>query len=307
LNPQTNFVAVGLFLIAGVISLVVLIMWLGKAGDTEPKASYVVEIDGNVNGLSNGSVVRYLGVNVGTVVDIVLHTEGHPVVDVHIQIQKGLPISEHTYATLVAQGVTGIANIDLANDPDKSWPRATHSSGVPVIPFRMSGLNALLTGSGDITAEFQRLLVQLNELAGDQNRTRVREILENFAAVSGTLAQEREEIPALMASLKRTLESLERTAHRVEGAVNEDWPDIATDLKSTAANLADASMRVDTLLERNDANVDRLLGEGLDDVTDLAANLRTVTDELSRLAARLREDPSRLIFRSKRDPVVAEP
>jgi ABC-type transporter Mla subunit MlaD len=93
----------------------------------------------------------------------------------------------------------------------------------------------------------------------------------------------------------------------VDGAVNEDWPDIATDLKSTAANLADASMRVDTLLERNDANVDRLLGEGLDDVTDLAANLRTVTDELSRLAARLREDPSRLIFRSKRDPVVAEP
>jgi phospholipid/cholesterol/gamma-HCH transport system substrate-binding protein len=307
LNPQTNYVAVGLFLIGGVVSLVVLIMWLGKAGDTEPKASYVVEIDGNVNGLSNGSIVRYLGVNVGQVVDIVLHTEGHPVVDVYIQIQKGLPIGEHTYATLVAQGVTGIANIDLANDPNADWPPVVHDTGVPVIPFRASGLNALLTGTGDITEEFLRVLARINDLVGDENRARAGEILENVRLVSETLASERDDIPTVMASLKRSLASLERTAKALEGAVSDDWPGISTDLKTAASNLADASARVDSLLARNDASLNELLGKGFEDMTALAGDLRTATQELTRLSARLREDPSRLIYRPQEDPVVAEP
>ena len=109
MNPHTNFVAVGLFLLFGSVALVGLVMWLGKAGDTTPMAGYVVEIDGPVNGLSNGSIVRYLGVNVGSVVDIVLHTESPQslIVEVWIEIQEGLPIGESTYATLVCPGGHG--------------------------------------------------------------------------------------------------------------------------------------------------------------------------------------------------------
>ena len=99
MNPHTNYVAVGLFLLFGSIALVGLVMWLGKAGDTAPTSRYVVQIDGNVNGLSNGSIVRYLGVNVGSVVDILLHTDTpEPVVEVWIEIQEGLPIGDATYA-----------------------------------------------------------------------------------------------------------------------------------------------------------------------------------------------------------------
>ncbi len=308
MNPHTNFVAVGLFLLFGSIALVGLVMWLGKAGDTTPTAGYVVQIDGNVNGLSNGSIVRYLGVNVGSVVDIVLHTDGaEPIVEVWIRIQEGLPIGEATYATLVAQGVTGIANVDLANDLGSARPQVMHASGVPIIPFRASGLSALLSGGGDLTVGAQRLITRLNAWAGEENRARVEEILENLAVLSEALAKEGEEIPELVDSLKRTMASLERTAVGLEGVVAEDWPVIAEDLKATSANLSAASARVDGWLERNEESVDRLLGEGLDDVTGLVADLRQAAEQLNRLSTRLREDPSRLIYRQAQDPVVAEP
>jgi phospholipid/cholesterol/gamma-HCH transport system substrate-binding protein len=307
-NPHTNYVAVGLFLLFGSIALIGLVMWLGKAGDTTPTARYVVEIDGNVNGLSNGSIVRYLGVNVGSVVDIRLHTDTvEPVVEVWIQIQEGLPIGEATYATLVAQGVTGIANIDLANDLGLARPQRMHESGVPIIPFRPSGLSALLSGGGDLAEGVRRLVGRLNAWASDENRGRIEEILENLRVLSASLAAQSDEIPELVDALKGTLASLERTSQGLEGAVAEDWPVIAGDLKTMSANLSAASGRVDGWLERNEGSVDHLLGQGLDDVTGLVADLRQTAEQLNRLSRRLREDPSRLIYRPAQDPVVAEP
>lgn len=307
MNPHTNYVAVGLFLIVGIISVVVLVMWLGKAGDTTPREAYVVQIHGNVNGLSNGSAVYYLGVNVGSVVDIVLHTDGEPMVEVHIEIQQGLPINAHTYATLVTQGVTGIGNIDLANDPKLDTPPRRHSSGVPIIPFRASGLSAFLSGSGDLTVDMQRLLARLNAWAGEENRLRVEEILENVRQVTGTLAAERQALPEVVASLKSAMTSLERTAARIETSVADDWPAIAGDLKQTSGHLAAASSRVDGWLAEHEASIERLLGPGFEDVSGLAAELHAVTAELTRLSSRLREDPSRLIYRPRTDAVVAEP
>ncbi|MEM8766589.1 MAG: MlaD family protein [Pseudomonadota bacterium] len=308
MNPDTNFVAVGLFLLLGIAALVGLVMWLGDAGDSDPQASYVVQIDGNVNGLSNGSIVRYLGVNVGTVVDIVLHTESpEPVVEVFIEIAEGLPIGDASYATLVAQGVTGIANIDLANQLDLATPQQMHETGVPIIPFRPSGLSALLSGSGDLTTDARRLLARLNAWAGEQNRARVEDFLDNLLLLSETLAAEREQVPELMASMRNTLTRLENTAGGLEQAVKSDWPEIAGDLKTTSRNLAAASARVDGWLVANEGSVDRLLGDGLDEVTGLASDLREVTAQLNRLSARLREDPSQLIYRPQRDAVVAEP
>lgn len=308
MNPHTNYVAVGLFLLFGSIALIGLVMWLGKAGDTTPTTGYVVEIDGNVNGLSNGSIVRYLGVNVGSVVEIQLHTQSvEPVVEVRIEIQEGLPIGEATYATLVAQGVTGIANIDLANDLALARPQVMHESGVPVIPFRASGLSALLSGGGDLTQGARRLLTRLNAWTGEENRARVEEILQNLQVLSASLAAQSEAIPELVGSLKGTLASLERTADGLEGAVAEDWPTIAKDLKSTSASLSAASGRVDGWLERNEDNVDRLLDEGLNDVAGLVVDLRQTAEQLNRLSTRLREDPSRLIYRAAQDPVLAEP
>lgn len=309
MNPHTNYVAVGLFLLFGSIALVGLVVWLGKAGDTTRTSTYVVQIDGNVNGLSNGSIVRYLGVNVGSVAKIVLHTESleQPVVEVWIEIQEGLPIGDATYATLVAQGVTGIANIDLANDPELARPQVMHESGVPIIPFRPSGLSALLAGGGDLAEGVRRLVVRLNAWVSEENRSQAEEILENLRVLSATLARESGEIPELVGSLKATLSSLERSAEGVEGAISDDWPVIAADLKATSANLAAVSGRVNGWLERNEGSVDRLLGEGVDDVVGLVAELRAVAEQLNRLSSRLREDPSRLIYQPVRDPVVADP
>jgi phospholipid/cholesterol/gamma-HCH transport system substrate-binding protein len=307
LNPHTNYLAVGFFLMLGIVATVVLVIWLGQAGDNTPKAQYTVMIEGDVNGLSNGSVVRYLGVNVGSVVDIGLHTDTAPHVDVMIDIQEDIPIDEATYATLVVQGVTGIANVDLGSDESRAQPQVKDADGLTVIPFRATGLSAMLAGSGDLTTDARRLLAQLNAWTDRENLERVRTILANIESVTESLADQREEIPALVDSLKRAVAGLERTVGGLEGAIQNDWPLIAGDLRATSSNLRQVSSRVDGWLESNDESVNKLLGEGLDSVSELVIDLRVTADELSRLSSKLREDPSRIIYRAQHDPVLAEP
>ena len=171
MNPHTNYAAVGFFLLVGVAVMVVLVVWLGQAADTTPRTGYVVRIESNVNGLSNGSIVRYLGVNVGSVVDIQLYTDTRPFVDVFIEIEEGLPIDDSTYATLVSQGVTGIANIDLASDLKLARPLETHESGIPIIPFRATGLSAMLAGLDHVDeAHVSRAHVRVSGRTGSDAR-----------------------------------------------------------------------------------------------------------------------------------------
>jgi len=307
LSPHTNYLAVGLFLLVGVAAVVLLVVSLGRAGDTTPTAQYVVQIHGDVNGLGEGSTVRYLGVGVGTVNSITLQRATTPFVEVMIEIEKDLPVDKTTYATLVSQGVTGIANVDLGSRSGRTEPLATHSSGMPVIPFRATGLSAMLAGSGDLTTNARQLLAQLNVWTGAENLQRVQSILENLDTATDAVAAGSDDIPELISSLKSTVANMELATDGFRSAIGDDWPVVARDLKTTSANLASVSGRVDDWLVDNDESVDQLLGEGLESMTGLVGDLREVADQLSRLGSKLSEDPSRLVYRGRHDPVVVDP
>ena len=235
MNPHVNYAAVGAFLLAGTAIFVALILWLGDQGDTTPMESYVVRIETEVNGLSNGSTVRFLGVDVGSVTDIRLHREVIPFVEVVIQIREDLIIDETAYATLVVQGVTGIANIDLGSDPDWFNPIQFNQDGLAVIPFRRTGLAAVLAGGGDITSGTQQLLAQLNQMTGPENLVRVQRILTNLEEVTGVIADNRSEIPAMVEDLKSALAQLEALTVELRAAT-ADVPVIAGNLRTTSTS-----------------------------------------------------------------------
>ena len=71
--------------------------------------------------------------------------------------------------------------------------------------------------------------------------------------------------------------------------------------------MAAITARVDGWLAANDDSVDRLLNEGLESLAGLLVDLRGLSDQLASLTEKLREDPSRLVYRARHDPVVAEP
>ena len=296
-----------MFLLLGLTALVVLILWLGQQGKRDPTRQYSVQIETDVNGLANGSTVRYLGVSVGTVLNIALESGVNPHVEVLIAVQQDLPINETTYATLVVQGVTGIAIIDLGSDAKRPQPRATNATGIPVIPFRSTGLSAVLAGGGEIANGAQQLIAQLNTWSSDENLNRVQTILEDIDKFTEALANQREQIPQIVASLNSFSTRIDTVSKLLETTLTENLPGISADLKHTSEKLSSITTKIDGLLAENEGDIDRLLGEGFASTSDLVIDLKALADNLSDLSRELREDPSRLVYRARHDPVVAQP
>lgn len=103
--------AVGLFLLAGILSLAYLSIRLGKldliGGDTVP----VTARFSSVTGLQAGTDVEIAGVRVGKV-DSISIREYHAVV--RMQIQKGIGLPDDTIASVKTRGLIGDVYISLS-------------------------------------------------------------------------------------------------------------------------------------------------------------------------------------------------
>ena len=307
MNPQTRYAAVGLFLLLGIGTIVLLILWFDDRGQSDSVTRYVVSIDSEVNGLSNGSAVRFLGVDIGSVVSIELNTLPAPHVDVLIEIADSTPVDETTFATLAAQGITGIANIDLDIDPDDPFPALHRADGLRIIPYRATGLSAVLANSGSLTASAQEFLARLNAWSDDGNLERLTAILENLEQVTGAVSEQRDQVPKIVDALTDASQRLNRTAGLLEEGVRHDFPAIAGDLRTASQSLASLSTTANALLEDNATNIDRLLGQGTASMSDILRELREAASNLADLSNKLENDPSRLLYRGQHDPVMAEP
>ena len=92
--------------------------------------------------------MRYLGVDVGRVIDIRIDKRASDRVQVIADIDSQTPISKHTLASLSMQGVTGLLYIDLlANAKASRVMASVPSEKYPVIDSVQSNFDRLLESS----------------------------------------------------------------------------------------------------------------------------------------------------------------
>ena len=70
METKANYVAVGAFVLACVIGLVVTILWLAGVQYSQEYAYYQAYFKGPVTGLGKGTVTRYNGIEVGRITDL---------------------------------------------------------------------------------------------------------------------------------------------------------------------------------------------------------------------------------------------
>jgi phospholipid/cholesterol/gamma-HCH transport system substrate-binding protein len=102
--------AVGLFIIAGIVCLGYLSIKLGKMEIVGTKGFEIYGVFSNVGGLKVGSSVEIAGVNVGRVKSIALDNYQAHVV---LNFSKGLKIQEDAIASVKTKGLIGEKYIEI--------------------------------------------------------------------------------------------------------------------------------------------------------------------------------------------------
>lgn len=300
MEPKVSYTLVGLFVVLLGAVVLGVILWLGRGEYRTVYDRYYAYMRESVSGLSANAPVKYRGVEVGQVKEIVLNPENPEEVRLTLEIARGTPVKEDTVAILSIQGLTGLAFVNLAGGSREApLLKAKPGETYPVIQTGPSLLVRLDEAVSSLLTDLHRLTDDVHILVGEENRAVFKQILGDVANLTHTLAARSELLDQGIASAVQTLENVAKVSTQISAqmpTILEQLSRSSNTLQNMAQNVAHASTEVGTVLSDNRQNVERFTRQTLTEVGLLVAELRQLTAGLQGLAQQLEQEPNSLLF-----------
>lgn len=296
METKVNLAIVGAFVLVLGLALIAGVLWFSSGKSFRVAYdTYLVYMSESVSGLSTDAPVRYRGVQVGRVHKIALAPNDPEKVQLTLDIQRGTPIKQDTFAILQTQGLTGIVHVELSGGSRESPPLGViPNEEYPVIPSGPSLLLRLDTEVSALLANLNRSSERFNALLDDRNRRVLGQTLANLEVVTHTLADRAATIDAGVTDAARTMQNtvqltaeLSQLIERVRRSA--DAFDRMTDEGARAGASAARAM------ESARTGINAISEEALPQAQTLLAELRSLTASLKRLSDELERDPSMLL------------
>jgi len=308
---EANYITVGAFVLLVLGLAAWFVIWYTEAQDKRHYERFEIYFQGSVSGLSKGSPVRYLGVDVGRVADIRLDRRAADRVQVIADIDEKAPISAETLASLSLQGVTGLLYIDLERDRrERSVMPLVPSERYPVIRTVQSDFDLLVSSLPDLVTRGAELANRMSGVLSDANIEAVTVTLDHIRQASV-------ELPRILKDVKQMTGELERTVAEIEGAasgIRDITQGAGADIKAAVArvrtvmdNLASTSARLDAFVVENQANITRFSDQGLFEFQRLIRDSREAAQEFRELSRSLKREPSQLLYEPKYHGLEIQP
>lgn len=302
METKANYVLIGTFTIAVAVFLLLFGLWAARYSSQKNWSHYQVIFTEAVTGLSEGGIVQYNGIAVGSVEDLSLMPNDPRKVIAQIRIESATPIKVDTRAKLSITGLTGTTFIQLTGGSPKAAPLRSSGDQLPIIPTEPSALQ-------NIAATADRIVARVDELLSEDNVASVTQTLENLEAVSGALASERKDLAALIRSARASSEQLEATLAStqdvIEGIDRElisELPALVDKLDSALTQLESASSNANALIAENRAP----LNQGLQQVGPTLSELRRLIHDLRQVTSRFDGNPAGYVL-GREQPKEFEP
>ena len=200
MEPRAHHVLIGLFTLVALASALAFALWLGQAGNDRDYAWYEIVFDRGVSGLSEGSPVKYSGIEVGDVAELSLDPNDPRNVRVLIRVYDDVPIKEDTRAGLALTNITGSMNIELKGGTPGSTKLTGSRESPPTIQAEPSAFTTLMASSEELFAKLDQFLTNANAMVSKENSRNLTRSLKNIEAVSSGLMDQRSELSNLVAS-----------------------------------------------------------------------------------------------------------
>ncbi|MDT7042761.1 MlaD family protein [Candidatus Nitronereus thalassa] len=300
MEPKVNYVVVGAFVVLLGALLVGVVLWLGKGFDQKTYDRYYAYMEESVTGLSVDASVKYRGVGVGRVKEIVLNPDNPQQVRLTLEIERGTPIKEDTIAILDVQGLTGLAIVDLTGGSRESPPlEAKSGESYPVIQTGPSLLVRFDQAATQLFTNLNRVTKNVDALLDETNREALSQLLKDLATLTQTLTANKQRFDEGITNAAQTMENVLKASKML----NEEMPFLidrmhgsADSLEAMAEKVGQASTAVGSAVERTKPDVERFSQQTLSEMSALVAELRQLTSTLQRTAQQLEHQPNSLIF-----------
>jgi phospholipid/cholesterol/gamma-HCH transport system substrate-binding protein len=302
MDRDANYVAVGAFVLLVIAMAGTFVFWYTDQRDKHSYERYEIYFNGSVNGLSAGSPVRYLGVDVGKVAQILLDPNQRKRVEVIADIDSSAPIDARTRASLSLQGITGLLFVNLDQDA-KAPSTGALARGLryPIITSERSDFDVLLSNLPALTTHLVEVADRFNEVFSDENVRSLKITLDNARAASVRLPDTIHEVEGLISDVRRTTLEVQGATADLRTVLTHSTPDIeaaASNIRTLSDNLAKTTQRLDSFVAANEPGLSRFTQQSLPEIELLLRESRQAALDFDDLSRSLKQNPSQLIYES---------
>ncbi|MEO0039428.1 MAG: hypothetical protein RIS38_376 [Verrucomicrobiota bacterium] len=332
MRRSANMTLIGAFVAGGIALIIAAVILLGAGSFTGSKPEAIAYFDDSVSGLDIGAPVKFRGVTIGKVSQVLLRTSGQSASDNAVPVvlefapdlltRRGLDqallqkqglrgsIEKGLRAKLQQQSViTGVLFVELDYFPESAYRLHDPAGALPEIPTQTSNLGALTRAVSQtldqlsridfiaITKKFDSILARI-----DQGASQI-----EFGKINGNLVEASANIskltgdPALktaVADFSAAMRGVDALVRRLSGKVDP----VADDLRAMAASGRAALDRLNEtadhlrVLTKPGSPARRDLDQAMADVSEAAQAIRSLADFLER-------NPETIIQGRSRAPV----
>ena len=312
MERNANYAMVGFASLVLFVGMAAFVLWLAQVRFARDYDIYDIVFDGPVRGIQQGGEVHFNGIKVGEVTRIALDPVNASRVISRIKVTSDVPIRTDSYATLEAQGITGVNYVQItAGTRTRPLLKAATPHGqVPVIRSQKSALADLLEGGGTVLQRSVEALDRVNRLLSDANLKTVTGTFEDIHAITGELRERK----AIMADAQHALQSMDVTLQKVgqlsdsaKGLVDGDAKRTLSSLADAAQDLKATSHQAQSMLSKLDGPTTDFATNGLPQLTSAIGSLQTATESINRVLNEAERSPGALISKPPAKEIEVKP
>lgn len=297
MEDKVNYAFVGAFVIALSAALIAGVLWLAAGANGHKRYdTYQSIVRESVAGLNLDAPVKYLGVDVGKVSEIIIDPENSRQVRLHFRIERGTPIRRDAEAVLKTQGLTGIVYVELSGGSANSPLLTVDTDGeipmiksIPSLSKRLESVLTTLLASLDSTSN------NLNSVFDADNRAALKSTLADTAILMRALASQDQVLRTGIADAARTASNAASASVKIEPTI--DRISAAADTIDTMGKAATvASVNAGRSVDAAAAGIQQISMDTVPAIEHLVEELTALARSLRTLSEQTERAPNSLLF-----------
>jgi len=244
-----------------------------------------------INGLEVGSVVRYGGMEVGSVKDLYIYDKNNSLIEFVLEVDKDIPIKTNSQAIVTSIGLMGEYHINISTGHPDS---ALLVSGGVLKCKEVPSLSQLMEPIGEIADQMKAALSEIENLFGTQNQEEIRSI---FLNLNKLLAENHKTISTLMTNMNNAIVDLNQLTDKVDNLLIANESNISNSVKHLEGTLQQTKKLMKSF-DRMIVDLDNALLTKGTNFNEIIDNLKRTTNNLEEFSRSIKDRPWQLIRKS---------
>ena len=321
MENKAHYALIGTFVLMALFAIIAFVAWLSNAQFDQQFDEYEVTFNGAVRGLSQGSEVRFNGLNVGEVSRLRLDPQNSSSVLVDIQVASDTPVDTKSFARLEPLGLTGLNYIQVfAGGEDFPLIKDLPGKGPRRIQGQMSQIDTFLDDGGSVIESVQMALNRVNVVMSNEAIADFQSILANINQISENLKDadiDTDIVNKTLIAIEKAAndvsiaaQSVDVSAKDLDALITKDVASAIARAEISMAELDKALISIGTaadgtgvlITDSRDA-INRLSNSGLTDLEETVDAIRRLVVTLGRVADGLEKSPRQFIAGAEKEVV----